>query len=305
MSDVSLREIAKSREEKKLEVQINGTTRLVGFFAHPAKHSLSPKMQSLAMQLTHTDAIYLAFEIKEEQLAAAIQSIFTFDMLGANISMPHKSAVLTHLDGYTKSCALIGAANTIVKRNQQLFGYNTDGIGFIRSLQAAGISYKEKTMTILGAGAAATAIICQAALAEFRAIYIFNRLGPRFDQMKEKIKEIQQQTACKVTLTDIQDEKTLKDTIYDSEILVNATSVGMQNEDCPLHDFSVLRKDLVVYDVIYQPEETYLLKQAKKHQAKTINGLGMLLYQGAASFELWTHKKMPVERIQPILEESK
>lgn len=288
-----------------METQINGTTQLVGFFAYPAKHSLSPKMQSLAMQLTNTDAIYLAFEIKEEQLDAAIQSIFTFDMLGANISMPHKTAVLQYLDGYTTSCSLIGAANTIVKRDQQLFGYNTDGIGFTRSLQAAGITYKEKTMTILGAGGAATAMVCQAALEGVKTIHIFNRQGSRFELMKEKIKEIQQQTTCKVTLTDIYDEKSLQEAIYYSEILVNATSVGMQKKDCPINDLSVLRKGLVVYDAIYQPQETYLLKQAKKNQAITINGIGMLLYQGAASFELWTHKKMPVERIQPMLEESK
>ncbi|WP_038026113.1 shikimate dehydrogenase, partial [Tetragenococcus muriaticus] len=128
-----------------MEIQINGSTQLVGFFAYPAKHSLSPKMQSLAMQLTHTNAIYLAFEIQKEQLDAAIHSIYTFDMLGANISMPNKTEVLKYLDNYTQSCDLIGAANTIVNRDQQLLGYNTDGIGFIRSLQAAGVTYKKKT----------------------------------------------------------------------------------------------------------------------------------------------------------------
>lgn len=287
-----------------METQINGTTQLVGFFAYPAKHSLSPKMQSLAMQLTDTDAIYLAFEIKKEQLNVAIQSIFTFDMLGANISMPHKTEVLDYLDDYTQSCALIGAANTIVKRDQQLFGYNTDGIGFTRSLQAAGVSYKGKTMTILGAGGAATAMVCQAALEGVAEIHIFSRLGARFNKMREKTKEIQQQTNCKVTLTEIYDEKSLKEAINDSEILINATSVGMQKDECPIRDFSVLRKGLVVYDAIYQPKETCLLKEAKKRQATTINGIGMLLYQGAASFELWTHKKMPVQKIEPLLEEN-
>ncbi|WP_028789483.1 shikimate dehydrogenase [Tetragenococcus muriaticus] len=287
-----------------MEIQINGSTQLVGFFAYPAKHSLSPKMQSLAMQLTHTNAIYLAFEIQKEQLDAAIHSIYTFDMLGANISMPNKTEVLKYLDNYTQSCDLIGAANTIVNRDQQLLGYNTDGIGFIRSLQAAGVTYKKKTMTILGAGGAATAMICQAALEGVATIHIFSRLGPRFDKMREKVKEIQQKTNCKVTLTEIYEEKLVKAAIDESNILVNATSVGMQEDECPISDFSVLRKGLVVYDAIYQPRETFLLKQAKKRQAMGINGIGMLLYQGAASFELWTHKKMPVEKIRPLLEET-
>lgn len=285
-----------------MELQINGTTQLVGFFAHPAKHSLSPKMQSLAFQLTETDAIYLAFEIKEGQLDKALQSIFTFNMLGANVSMPHKTAVLPYLDHYTAGCELIGAANTIVHRNRQLWGYNTDGVGFIQSLQAAGISYQGKAITILGAGGAATAMISQAALDGVANIHVFSRLGPRFEQMEEKIKEIHRKTACKVTLTNLYDNECLQTAIRHSDILVNATSVGMQENESPINDFSVLRKDLVVYDAIYQLRETYLLKQAKKYQAKTINGLGMLLYQGAASFELWTHKKMPIEKIRPILD---
>jgi len=286
-----------------MEVQINGKTRLVGFFAYPAKHSLSPKMQSLAFQLTNSDAIYLAFEIQEGQIEEALKSIFTFNMLGANVSMPHKNTVLQYLDHYSKSCHLIGAANTIVLRDKKLFGYNTDGIGFMQSLQSAGITYKDKTMTILGAGGAATAMVCQAALEGMAKIHIFSRAGPRFEQMKEKIKDIQRQTSCSVTLNNFYDDDCFKKAVNDSDILVNATSIGMKENESPINDFSVIREDLVVYDAIYQPRESYLLKQAKKQGARTLNGLGMLLYQGAASFELWTHKKMPVKKIQTILEE--
>ena len=159
-------------------------------------------------------------------------------------------------------------------------------------------------MTILGAGGAATAMICQAALEGVAKIHIFSRAGPRFEQMKEKIKDIQKQTSCSVTLSNFYDDEYFKKLVNVSDILVNATSIGMKESESPITDFSVIREDLVVYDAIYQPRESYFLKQAKKHGARTtLNGLGMLLYQGAASFELWTHKKMPVKKIQTILEE--
>lgn len=287
-----------------MELSITGNTRLAAFFADPAKHSLSPKMHSLSFQLLNIDAVYLAFEIKSQQLEPAIEAIRTLDMLGVNLSMPHKKKVLKYLDELTESCQLIGACNTIVNHKGHLVGYNTDGIGFIRSLKEADVSYQKETFTFIGAGGAATAMICQAAIDGVKKIHIFGRMGPGFQEMLAKKSAIEAATACQINLELLSDQDKLEKAIAESSLLVNATSVGMQSESCPLSDLSLLRSDLTVYDVIYQPRETLLLKTAKKKGAKTINGLAMLLYQGAAAFELWTQKEMPIKKIRPVIERS-
>jgi len=283
---------------------ISGYTRLVGFLASPAKHSISPKMHNLAFKETNTDAVYLAFDVSKDELEHGIQAIRTFDMLGANVSMPHKIAAVSHMDELTEAAELIGAINTIIHREGKLIGHNTDGIGFCESLRENQVLIKNETMTLLGAGGAATAMICQAALDGMKTIHIFSRKSPRYERMQEKIKEITTKTNCVITLTELSNQNKLAIALAQSSLLVNATSVGMSDDTSPISDTSLLRKDLTVYDAIYNPRETYLLKQAKTAGAKTINGLGMLVYQGAAAFECWTGKKMPVEQIKPIIENS-
>ncbi len=283
---------------------ISGYTRLVGFLANPAKHSISPKMHNLAFKETNIDAVYLAFDVSKDELEHGIQAIRTFDMLGANVSMPHKIAAVSYMDELTEAAELIGAINTIIHHEGNLIGHNTDGIGFCESLRENQVRIKNETMTLLGAGGAATAMICQAALDGMKTIHIFSRKSPRYERMQEKIKEITAKTNCVITLTELSDQNKLATALAQSSLLVNATSVGMSDDTSPISDTSLLRKDLTVYDAIYNPRETYLLKQAKAAGAKTINGLGMLLYQGAAAFECWTGKKMPVEQIKPIIENS-
>lgn len=283
---------------------ISGYTRLVGFLANPAKHSISPKMHNLAFKETNIDAVYLAFDVSKDELEHGIQAIRTFDMLGANVSMPHKIAAVSYMDELTEAAELIGAINTIIHHEGNLIGHNTDGIGFCESLRENQVRIKNETMTLLGAGGAATAMICQAALDGMKTIHVFSRKSPRYERMHEKIKEITAKTNCVITLTELSDQNKLATALAQSSLLVNATSVGMSDDTSPISDTSLLRKDLTVYDAIYNPRETYLLKQAKAAGAKTINGLGMLLYQGAAAFECWTGKKMPVEQIKPIIENS-
>lgn len=284
--------------------EISGYTRLVGFFASPAKHSISPKMHNLAFKETNIDAIYLAFDVSNETLADSIQTIRTFDMLGANLSMPNKIAAIHYMDELSESAKLIGAINTIVNQEGKLIGHNTDGIGFCESLREAKVSIKGTTMTLLGAGGAAIAMVTQAALDGMKEIYIFSRKSPNYDQMEEKIKKIMEETTCSIILTEWNEEQKLAEALAKSNLLVNATSVGMKEKQSPIKNPQLLREDLTVYDAIYDPRETLLLKQAKEKGAKTINGLGMLIYQGAAAFGLWTGTKMPVEKIKPIIENS-
>ncbi len=284
--------------------EISGYTRLVGFFASPAKHSISPKMHNLAFKETNIDAIYLAFDVSNETLADSIQTIRTFDMLGANLSMPNKIAAINYMDELSESAKLIGAINTIVNQEGKLIGHNTDGIGFCESLREAKVSIKGTTMTLLGAGGAAIAMVTQAALDGMKEIYIFSRKSPNYDQMEEKIKKIMEETTCSIIITEWNEEQKLAEALAKSNLLVNATSVGMKEKQSPIKNSQLLREDLTIYDAIYDPRETLLLKQAKEKGAKTINGLGMLIYQGAAAFELWTGTKMPIEKIKPIIENS-
>lgn len=285
-------------------IEVNGHTRLAGFFASPAKHSLSPILHTTSFEELGINAVYLAFDIKPDQLDAAINSIRTLNMMGVNLSMPHKVNALPLMDELSKEATLIGAINTIVHKGGKLIGHNTDGFGFMESLRVNQIPIKNQTMTILGAGGAATAILVQAALDGFSDIHIFSRQGNRFDEMKEKILELSNIVDCKITLTDLFDSQTLKEAITRSHILVNSTSVGMINDESLIEDESLLRKDLVVYDVIYNPRKTKLLKQAEKKGCQIINGLDMLLYQGAKAFNLWTNQDMPIEKVKYIIEKA-
>ncbi|OTN76452.1 shikimate 5-dehydrogenase [Enterococcus sp. 8G7_MSG3316] len=287
-----------------MEKMISGHTRLAALFAKPARHSISPAMHNLSFSETTTDAIYLAFDVEPEDLATSIESIRTLDMLGVNLSMPHKMAAVPLVDELSPAAALIGAINTIVNQQGHLVGHNTDGTGFMRALDAIDVSIIGETITVIGAGGAATAIISQAALDGVKVIQVFNRKDDFYPVIDVKLQEIAQQTGCRISLQDLDDQGALADALAKSQLLVNATGVGMKpNEDVsPLKDTTLLRETLAVYDVIYNPRETQLLKDAKAAGAKTANGLSMLLYQGAAAFELWTGKQMPIEKVRALID---
>lgn len=289
-----------------MENMITGHTRLIGLFAEPIRHSVSPMLQNTALQALEIDAVYLAFELGEDRLVQAIESIRTLEMLGANLSMPHKMAAVPMMDELSEAAKLVGAINTIVNENGKLIGYTTDGTGFMRSLQDQEIDIIGKKMTIIGAGGAATAIIVQAALDGVQEIAVYNRKDEFFEKVQEKLDYIESNTKCTIHLHDLAETDKLASDVKNSSLLVNATGVGMKPnlEASPVADFSILREDLPVYDVIYTPRETRLLKEAKARGAKAMNGLGMLLYQGAAAFELWTGKEMPIEKVKPIIENS-
>lgn len=287
-----------------MEQMISGHTRLSALFAKPARHSISPAMHNLSFSENNIDAVYLAFDVEPENLATSIESIRTLDMLGVNLSMPHKMAAVPLVDALSPAAALIGAINTIVNDNGHLTGHNTDGIGFMKALEAIDVSIIGETITVIGAGGAATAIISQAALDGVKEIQVFNRKDAFYPVIEVKLQDIAQQTGCNITLQDLADDSALADALNKSQLLVNATGVGMKpNEsESPLKDTSLLRASMAVYDVIYNPRETQLLRDAKAAGAKTANGLSMLLYQGAAAFELWTGKEMLVKKVQALIE---
>ena len=284
---------------------ISGKTKLTGFFAKPASHSLSPLMHNLAFSHWGIDAVYLAFEVDQTNLRQAVESIRTLDMLGVNVSMPNKTAVLAYLDQLSPEAELIGAVNTIVHQEQRLIGYNTDGMGFVRSVNETGHPIKNQKIVVLGAGGAAKAIVDQMALEGAQEITIYKRLNATFLPLKEYFVKVSEKTGCPIRLHDYADESQLALDLSQANLLINATDIGMgsKKDQLPIADVKLLHSQLAVFDLIYSPSETRLIQEAKKMGIKAYNGLGMLIHQGAIAFELWTHREMPVQNIREQLEQ--
>lgn len=283
--------------------RITGHTELIGLIATPIRHSKSPTMHNEAFAKLGLDYAYLAFEVGNEELEDAVKGLKALKVRGYNVSMPNKTVIGQYLDHLSPAAKLCGAVNTVVNDNGVLTGHITDGIGYMRSLQDAGIDVIGKKMTIVGAGGAATAIEIQAALDGVKEISIFNRKDEFWERAEQNVKIINETTNCKATLYDLADTEALRREINDSYLFANATGVGMKplEGQMVIPDASFLREDLIVTDVVYMPEETELLRVAKEVGCKTINGLGMMLYQGAAAFELWTGKEMPIDYMKDIL----
>ncbi|EES50568.1 shikimate dehydrogenase [Clostridium botulinum] len=284
--------------------RITGHTELIGLIATPIRHSSSPKMHNEAFAKLGLDYAYLAFEVGTEQLEDTIKGFRAMSVRGCNVSMPNKTVVHKYLDKLSPAAELCGAVNTVVNDDGVLTGHITDGIGYMRALKDAGINPIGKKMTIVGAGGAATAIEIQAALDGVAEISIFNRKDEFFARAEKTVKDINEKTNCKATLYDLANLDKLKEEIADSYLFTNATGMGMKPLEGKTYipDSSFLRSDLIVSDVVYAPRETELLRMAREVGCKTVNGLGMMLFQGAAAFEMWTGKEMPIEYMKDILD---
>lgn len=280
--------------------RITGYTRLTGLLGSPVAHSISPMMHNAAFEELGMDYAYLAFDVGTEELAVAVEGLKVLNVRGFNLTMPDKNLMCTLCDKLSPAAEIIGAVNTVVNDNGVLTGHTTDGTGYMMSVKDAGYDIIGKKMTIFGAGGAGTSILVQAALDGVAEIAVFNRRTPFFERAQEIIEKLTERTSCRIRLYDYEDESILRREIGESTILVNATSVGMAPnvEDCILKDCSMLRRDLIVSDVIYNPRETKLLRMAREAGCRTFNGMYMLLYQGAEAFKIWTGVEMPVEVIK-------
>lgn len=283
--------------------RITGHTELIGLMAYPIRHSSSPAIHNEAFAYLGLDYAYLAFEVDNDTLEDAIKGMRALKMPGANLSMPNKAAVIPYLDDLSPAARLCGAVNTIVNKDGMLTGHITDGMGYMQALRDDGIDVIGKKMTIAGSGGAATAIQIQAALDGVKEISIFNIRDKFWDNAKETVDKIREQTNCKAVLYDLADLDKLKEEIEDSYLFANATGMGMKPREGQTYipDESFFRPDLIVTDVIYSPAETAMLKMAKEVGCKTMNGMGMLLFQAAEAFRLWTGKEMPINHMKKIL----
>ena len=281
-------------------MKIDGYTRLAAVVANPIKHSISPFIHNSAFEATNTNGVYLAWEVDATELAETVANIRRYQMYGINLSMPYKEQVIPYLDQLSEEACLIGAVNTVVNREGTLIGYNTDGKGFFKSLPSFKIS--RKRLVLLGAGGAAKAILAQAILDGVSQISVFVR-SSSMEKTRPYLEKIQNATGFRVDLFALEDIQELQDSITQADLLVNATSVGMDGSSQPIPTSIVLPEKLLVADVIYQPFETPFLKWARNQGNQSINGLGMLLYQAAEAFELWTGKEMPTDQIWESLKQ--
>lgn len=284
--------------------RITGHTELIGLMAYPIRHSSSPAMHNAAFAKLGLDYAYLAFEVDNDTLEDAVKGLRALKVKGCNVSMPNKTVIHKYLDNISPAAEMCGAVNTVVNKNGVLTGHITDGIGYMMALKDNNIDIIGKKITIVGAGGAATAIEIQAALDGVAEMSIFNQKDKFWDNAEKTVKKINENTKCKATLYDLADLDKLKEEIANSYLFANATGMGMKPLDGKTYipDKSFLRPDLIVTDVVYFPRETALLKMAKEVGCKSMNGLGMMLFQGAAAFNLWTEKDMPIEYMKELLD---
>jgi len=272
-------------------MKISGKTRVCGIIGDPVEHSLSPVMHNAAFEELNLDFVYVAFRVRREELRDAITGARSLNILGLNVTMPHKNAVMRYLDETDSTARSIGAANTILNDQGRLIGYDTDGIGALNALKENDITPNGKKLLLLGAGGAGKAIAFHAAQ-EAEELVILNRTLQKAKNLAEVLRKEFNKKINGNTLS----TETIEEELKDANILVNATSVGMHPDtDKSLVPSSLLRPDLCVMDIVYNPIETKLAKDAKAVGAKVVSGIEMLVYQGAASFEIWTNRSAPVK----------
>lgn len=280
--------------------RITGHTGLTGIIATPIRHSKSPMMHNTAFETLGLDYVYTAFDVAPEALEDAVRGLKALGVRGFNVSMPYKSAIIPLLDEISEVSRLCGSVNTVVNREDRLYGTVTDGTGYMKSLSERGIDIRGEKITVLGAGGASAAICIQAALDGVREISIFNATLSRAEELAEKIRK---NTLCIAKAFPLADGESLRREIAGSVLLANATSVGMGalEGQALITDPSMLRPGLICTDVIYAPEETAFLKLAREAGCATVNGLGMVLWQGAEAFRLWTGMDMPIDAVRAVI----
>lgn len=281
--------------------KVTGHTSLYALFGYPVEHSKSPEMYNYCFNKMDTDSVYVTLEAREDDFENAFNAVRSTDIKGGNLTMPVKTLGAKYADELTDSARLIGAVNCFRNDKGKIYGHNTDGKGFIDNLLNNGHEVKDKKMVLIGTGAAATAIACQAIIDGVHELAIFNQKDKFYENGEKTVEKLTKEFPDRViTMNDLADEDLLKEKIAAADILTNATKVGMEpNEDQSLVKPEYFHKDLIVTDTVYSPLETKLIKEAQAAGVKaTYGGIGMLLYQGAAGFNFMTGQDMPVEDVK-------
>lgn len=281
--------------------KISGQTRIVGVIGDPVQHSRSPQMHNAAIVERKLDYVYVPFHVRSGELREAIEGFKALNVLGVNVTIPHKQTVMPILDDVSHEATLIGAANTLIFCDGRVSGDNTDAQGFLRAMTEEGIDIPVGgSAVVLGAGGAARAVVVALALSGLDLITIANRTGWKAIQFEKDLATISETEISAVDLASNQ----LNSAIRSADLLVNTTSVGMQETDQLLIDPDFLNPGTIVYEIVYTPPETPLLRVAREKGCQTIGGIGMLVHQGAIAFEKWIGIVPNVETMRIALEQA-
>ncbi len=276
---------------------INAATTLVGLFGWPVTHSISPQMHNAAFVARQMNWRYLAFAVPPERVSEAVAALPALGLRGVNVTVPHKQAVMPHLQHWTPAAEAIGAVNTIVvEKDGQLTGDNTDGAGFIADLQAHNVEPEGKRALVIGAGGSSRAVVYGLAEAGVESVKILNRTVAKAVDLAA----IMQSYFPEVSIDSAAFPDDVTGSAQDANLIVNCTSLGMDPriEGLPWEENVEFREDQIVYDLVYNPAMTRLLQLASTDGATAIGGLGMLVYQGAIAWEKWTGETAPVDVMQ-------
>lgn len=283
-------------------MDINSSTKLYGIFGHPVKHSFSPPMHNAAFGKLGLNCVYLAFDILPENLSDAVESIRQLNIQGVNVTIPHKQEIMNYLDEISDEATYTGAVNTVRNIDGKLYGHNTDVGGFLDDLEyELGLyDFYGTSACLIGAGGAARAVLFALCMKGTKKIVIANRTKRKAEELAQYFSSRFSDT--KISSVDLGDKDELRECFADSDLLVNSSSAGMTGHD-PLNiPLDSMPENSCIYDLVYNPKETELVKHAKSLGHKSATGLGMLLYQGAGSFKLWTGKEAPIDVMRQALE---
>jgi shikimate dehydrogenase len=267
---------------------VTGKTKITGIIGWPIKHTLSPAMHNAAYESLSLDYCYVPFLVSPDALEDAIKAIKALNILGINVTVPHKEKVMTYIDETDREAAFIGAVNTLVNSDGRLIGYNTDGRGFMQSLAESAIDPRDKDILIIGAGGAARAL-GYSLVQEAKSLSLFGRTKMRVHNLVHDLNRIKNSVSSCMDLS----------AVGRYHMIINATPLGLKKEDPLPIDTSSLKPGQIVYDLIYK--RTRLIEHASKRGCVTVSGLGMLLWQGVFAFELWTGRRPDVEVMRNAL----
>ena len=276
---------------------INGQTRVVGIFGDPIAHTRSPAMQNAAFQARNLPYIYIPFHVRPLDLAKAVQAIRVYNLVGVNVTVPHKERIIRYLDSLSAEAELCGAVNTVVNREGVLFGDNTDGRGFLVSLQERGFSPHRREVILIGAGGSTRAILVSLIRAGSARITIANRTLAKAQTLVRAYRTLGKSWVEAAPLSSLQDAALLQK----ATLIINCTSVGLQGESFFPVVFSATPRECLFYDLLYHPNLTSFLRQARAARRPGVDGRRMLLHQGALAFSLWTRQPAPLETMTRAL----
>lgn len=273
-----------------MDIRVNGSTKIVGIIGNPLEHSISPMLHNEISSMLGINMVYVPFCVKKENLEAAVAGLRAIDIVGFNVTAPYKKDIIRYIDDKTRRSLLMGAINTVKNIDGRLYGYNTDAEGFVRAFCThTKEDFSKKNVTIFGAGGAARAIAVKIANLGASKINIVNRTIDNANIIRDTIND----NIGPIVNTYECNARELKDTCHQSDILINATSVGMfpNIDESVVLDKDIFNKNQYVYDIIYNPRQTKFLSMAKSSGCSVMNGLGMLFYQAILSYEIWTGHK--------------